>query len=225
VKNIHVVIISVVLVLSISRGVMAAILHLEDFSSDVGVTDRDAIMTVGHDGANDWMSGSFAFQAFPTPQVDAFVINSAPFVGDYVTPGLTQISFQMFAVNILPSDLFIRIIDGANIFSYQFNPIAGMFNNWETFTVNLAWSFGWSGLSESAFNTALTSVDQIEIQLTRNTGVAQEYRLDNIQTLDTDLGGGDPGGGPSAVPEPNTISMLIFILMVGVMLRRHLASR
>lgn len=224
-KNTHAVMLLMMLVVSIHWGAMAAILHLEDFSSDVGVTDRDDIMTVGHDGVNDRMSGSFAFQAFSSPQVDAFVINSAPFVGDYVTPGLTQIRFQMFAVNILPSDLFIRIIDGANVFSYQFNPIAGMLNDWETFTVNLAWSFGWGGPSEAAFNAALNSVDQIEIQLTRNTGVAQEFRLDNFQTLDTDLGGEDPGGGPSAVPEPTTMSMLIFILMIGMMLRRRLVLR
>lgn len=201
----------------------AAVLHLDDFTSDIGVTSREGLMTVTYDGGNDWMSGSFAFQAFSTPQVDAFVVSSAPFIGDYVTPGLTQISFNMFAVDVLPSDLFVRIIDGANVFSYQFNPIAGMFNNWQTFTVNLAWSFGWSGPSEAEFDAALASVDKIEIQISRNTGVAQEYRLDNIQTLNTDIGG--PVGESSAVPEPNSISLLVFISIISMIIRRHRNSQ
>lgn len=213
----------VVAVLLLFRQAEAAILYVEDFTADVGVTDRDGIMTVAHDGGNDWMTGSFPFQVFPTPQVDAFVVNSAQFVGDYVTPGLTQIRFDMFAVDVLPSDLFIRIIDGANVFSYQFNPIAGMLNNWQTFTVNLAWAFGWSGPSEVAFQAALASVDQIEIQISRSTGAAQEYRLDNIQTLDTDIGAG--GGDPSMVPEPNTISLLVFSAALALVMRRHFLSR
>jgi len=206
------------LLLVLSTSASAAILHLEEFNSDVGVYSRDSIMTVGYDAGNDWMTGSFALQGFPIPQTDAFVVDSAEFTGSYA--GLTQLRFQMYAVNVLPSDLFIRIIDGANVFSYQFNPINSMDGNWGTFTVDLAWSFGWSGLSEAAFNTALTSVDQIEIQLSRNTGSFQEYYLDNVETLDTELGGG--GGGPSAVPEPTTMSMLLFVVIVGFVLRRHL---
>ena len=201
----------------------AAILHLEEFNSDVGVSGRDGVMTVGYDGGNDWMTGSFPVQGFAFPQTDAFVVDSAEFTGDYSGNGLTQISFQMYAVNVLPSDLFIRIIDGANVFAYQFSPIAGMLNNWEEFTVDLAWSFGWSGLSEAAFNSALTSVDQIEIQLSRNASSFQEYRLDRMQTLDTLLDPGG-GGGPSAVPEPNTISLLLFMVVVGVSLRRHMLA-
>jgi len=210
-----------VFLLMFGLNATAAILHLEEFNSDVGVASRDGIMTVGYDGGNDWVTGSFPLQGFSIPQTDALVVNSAEFTGSYA--GLTKISFQMYAVNVLPSDLFIRIIDGANVFSYQFNPIAGMLNNWQTFTVDLAWSYGWGGPSEAAFNTALTSVDQVEIQLSRNTTAFQEFRLDNMQTLDTPLDGGG-GGGPSAVPEPNTISLLLFVIIVGVALRRHMLS-
>jgi hypothetical protein len=198
----------------------AAILHLEEFDADIGVVNREGIMAVAHDGGNDWMTGSFSAQGFAFPQTDAFVINVGNFTGSYA--GLTQIRFQMFAVNVLPSDMFIRIIDGVNIFSYQFNPIAGMYNNWQTFTVDLAWSYGWSGISEAAFNTALNNVDQIEVQLSRSGGGAQAYRLDNFETLDTPLGG---GGGPSAVPEPNTISLIFLIAAFMISIRRTLVKR
>lgn len=200
----------------IARG---AILYLEDFDPDAsGWVDRDAgEMTVSHDSVNDWLVGSFGPSFLP--MTDAFRIDTGlNFLGDYVTPGLTQISFDLVAVNVLPSDLFIRIIDGANIFSYQFNPI----NMSDTYVVNLAWSFGWSGISEAAFNAALASVDALEIQITRNTSVGQTYYLDNVQTLDSDIGGG--GGGSSVIPEPATVSLFIVALALLVGIRRFAIS-
>jgi hypothetical protein len=196
---------------AVAMAASGAVLTIEEFDAGAnGWGDRDpGEMTVSHDAGNEWMVGSFG----PTflPQIDAFVINSGTdFLGDYVTPGLTQIAFDLFAVNVLPSDLFIKIIDGANVFSYQITPINAM--SWETYTVNLLWSAGWIGLNEAAFNSALTSVDSIEIQLTRNGVGSQSYYLDNIQTLDTELG--DPGA-PGSIPEPNTLhQVLLFALFV-----------
>jgi hypothetical protein len=193
-----------------AAGCPGAILYLEDFNSGIaGWVDRDAgEMVVSHNAGN-YLQGSFG--ATFLPQTDAFRANSGSsggaFTGDYVTPGITQIRFDFYAVNVLPSDLFIRIIDGANIFSYQFNPIN--VGSWETFTVNLAWSYGWLGLSEAAFNAALASVDMVDIQVSRSGSGAQSYYLDNVQTLDTDIG--DPGGPDSAIPEPTTVSLFMVV--------------
>ena len=195
-----------------------AILYLEDFDPDNnGWVDRDAgEMTVSHDAGNLWMVG--AFGATFLPQTDAFRIASGTdFLGDYITPGLTQLRFDFYAVNVLPSDLFIRIIDGANIFSFQFNPLT--VGSWETFTVNLAWSYGWLGPSEAAFNAALASVDMIDIQVSRSGSGAQSYYLDNVQTLDTDIG--DPGGPDSAIPEPTTISLFMVVGALMMYARRR----
>lgn len=197
-----------------------AMLYLEDFDPDAGGwVDRDAgDMTVSHNAGN-YMVG--AFGATFLPQADAFRIASGSnFLGDYVTPGLTQLRFDFYAVNVLPSDLFIRIIDGANIFSFQFNPIN--VGSWETFTVDLAWSYGWLGLSEAAFNTALTSVDMIDIQVSRSGTGAQSYYLDNVQTLDTDIG--DPGAPDSAIPEPTTVSLFMVVGALMVFARRRVIS-
>jgi len=191
-----------------SVSTFGAMLYLEDFDPDEsGWVDRDAgEMSVSHDAGNDWMVGTFG--ASFLPQSDAFrIITGSNFLGDYVTPGLTQIRFDLYAVNVLPSDVLIRIIDGANTFTYQFNPVN--LATWDTFTVNLAWSFGWSGLSEAAFNSALTSVDALEIQIARSGSGAQSYYLDNVETLNTDIGG---GGGDTVIPEPATMSMFILAL-------------
>jgi hypothetical protein len=195
--------------LHVSCPAPAAILYTEDFNPDAnGWGGRDAIMNVTHDAGNFWMQGVFTSQFFPVPQTDAFVIDSGTdFLGNYVTPGITQISFDLVAMNFLPSDLFIRLIDGSKVFSYQFSPV----NMSATYVVNLAWSFGWTGTSESDFNTALTSVDALEIQLTRNGMGEQIFRLDNVQTLNTDIGGGG-GGGDSVVPEPGTLSLFALAL-------------
>jgi hypothetical protein len=200
-----------------------AILYLEDFDPDAGGwVGRDGTMTFAHDPGM-YLSGSFGASFFP--QTDAFRIASgANFLGDY--PGaapdpLTQISFDLVAVNVLPSDLFIRIIDGANVFSYQFSPV----NLSDTYVVNLVWSFGWSGISEAAFNAALSSVDAVEIQVTSSGFAAQTYYLDNVQTLDTDLGGDPGGGGGSAVPEPATITLLLMAFAMLTQRRRLLGHR
>lgn len=195
-----------------------AVLYLEEFNVDAaGWGDRDSgEMSVSYDGTNDRMVGSFA--ASFLPMSDAFRITSGlNFMGNYVTPGLTQISFDLVSVNVLPSDLFIRIFSGSDLFTYQFNPV----NLSDTYVVNLDWNAGWNGLNEAAFNAALTSVTALEIQIARNGSGAQTYYLDNVQTLDTDLGG---GGGGSAVPEPNMVSMFVLAVAVFSGLRRYTVS-
>lgn len=194
-----------------------AILYLEDFAIDEsGWVERDSgEMTVSHNaGGGGRLQGSFGTSFLPMS--DAFrIATGSNFLGDYTTGTidhpLTQISFDLVAVNTLPADLFIRIIDGANTFTYQFNPI----NMTDTYVVNLAWSFGWNGLSEAAFNAALMSVDAVEIQLARSGSGAQTYYLDNVQTLNNDIGGGE-----SVIPEPTTVSMFILAMGFFVGIRR-----
>ncbi len=205
-----------ILTLVLVRPSPGALLYLEDFSSGAaGWSSRDGELSVSpfDNGTDQYLVGNFGNSFLP--QTDAFRIASgSDFLGDYTGSGLTQISFDFYAVNVLPSDLMIRIVDGSNAFTYQFNPLPGaLLGSWVTFTVDLAWSYGWSGLSEASFNTALTSVDAVEIQVTRSGSGTQQYYLDNVQTLDTDIsGGGGPGG---VIPEPST--MALFVTAVGVM--------
>lgn len=207
----------------------ASVVYTETFTDgNDGWIDRDSgEMSVSHQASvgspsSAAMQGSFG--ASPLPMTDAFTINSgSDFVGDYTSygNGLTQISFDLYAETVLPSDLFIILVDGANTFTYQFNLGSMMVDSWTTFTVDLDWNAGWNGASEAAFDLALTSVDQLEIQLTRNGSGSQLFYLDDITTYDSDSGGGEEGGGSgSAVPEPGTGLMILGGMML-LAVQRH----
>ena len=213
-------------------SVRGAVMIEEDFSGGAnGWGDRDAGvgMTVSHDGGNFWMVGSFASQGFPFPETDAIAIGSGTdFLGNYLagTPNhpLTQIKFDLFADDVLPSDLFIRLVNGTDVFSYQFSLGAMNVGQWTPFSINLDWTAGWSGPSQSAFNTALGAggVDQVEIQLTRNGAGFQSFFLDNISITNTPLNG---GGGNQAVPEPNQFLLLVLGGVLIYSLRRSSLKR
>lgn len=210
----------------------AAVVYVEDFSSGAnGWGDRDpGEMTVTHESsvgspAYSAMQGSFSAQGFPIPQTDAFRIDGGGnFVGNYnaIGNGLTQISFDLYAEDILPSDLFIRLISGGDVFSFQFNLSGVSVDSWRTYTVNLDWSYGWNGLSQAAFNSALSSVSALEIELTRNSSGSQLYYLTNLQTLDGDL---PPNPTPSdAVPEPGEGLLYLGFLLLAALGRRAIRA-
>lgn len=215
--------------------VHGAVVMVETFSSgNNGWVDRDAgEMAVSHQAsvgspASAAMQGSFGAQGVALPQTDAWrIFTGSDFIGNYTTMGtggipLTQIQFDLFADNVLPSDVFIRLMSGADTFSYQFSLGSLSVDAWTTFSVNLAWSYGWMGTSESAFNSALANVTQLDIQLTRSGTGSQLYYLDNVTTRD------DPiiiEGGGSAIPEPSKAGLMLFGAALVAFLRgrtRHL---
>lgn len=209
-------------------AVRAAIVTLEEFNSDPGgnVTNVDTVNNYLTESwnAGGYMSGTFAAQTGgATPEEDGFSITLTNFTGNYTSAGITQIAFDFFGVSLAPSYLFLNIVDGANIFSYQFTDLTGITGGFTTFTADLVYSAGWTGAGSGAFTTALGSVDSIEVFFGRNGDLSsQEYRLDDLQTLNTPLGG---GGGPSAVPEPNTLSFIAMIAAGGLAWRRRLMNR
>lgn len=194
-------------------GVNAAIITTNDFSTDPGgdVSSLSSVMTVSHDTS--YMSGDFLAQdpLNPVFELDAFNVTLADFTGDY--GGITQIAFDLFAVNIAPSFLYLNIVSGTNSFSYQFTDFTSATIAYQPYVASLSYSAGWSGAGEALFNSSLSSVDSIEILLARNSTDAQEYRLDNLRTS------GAPG--PSAVPEPNTVSIIMAAVLGLLAVRRR----
>ena len=195
------------LLLLLAASARSAVVYTENFTAGAnGWGDRDSgEMTVSHQAsvgspASAAMRGSFG--ASFLPQDDAFRIASGGnFIGDYSSygDGLTRIGFDLFANNVVPSDVFVRLLsDTYGTFEYQLNLAALGTGAWTTFNVYLDWTYGWQGSNQADFNNALTSVNALEIQLTRNGNSAQQYYLDNITTYDTPL------SAASAVPEPGS---------------------
>lgn len=210
------------LVSGFALAAQAAILVTEDFEAGAnGWTDRDlGEMAVTHQPdavtlGNGAMQGVFASQMFAFPQTDAFVINTGTdFLGDFT--GLTGITLDLYAQNVLPSDATLRLISGSDTFFYTLNLAVMSVGGWTPYAIPLAYAAGWQG-GEAAFNAALLSVDQVEVQLTRNGQGAQTFFLDNIGTSEDDFGfSGGGGGGPSAVPEPSSVT-LMFLVGVAVL--------
>ena len=201
-----------------------AVLVLEDFSdNDTGWSDIDgddfAGITYSY-VSGQYLMGTFGQQFFPFPETDGFQITAGTdFLGDYT--GLTQIRFDFYAEDVLPSDLFINLLNGTDVYSYQFNIGALALDTWTTFTVNLLYDYGWSGPGgESGFNLALGSggIDALQIEFTRGDGSEQSFYLDNVETLNTPI-------VESTVPEP---SLAILMLLGGGLvysMRRTLVKR
>jgi hypothetical protein len=194
--------------------------------------DRDGgEMTVGWTGSQGnpagSMQGDFANGIF-TPETDAFRLTTIPFGGDLTDGGtydLVSFSFQFYADTVLPSDLILRFGNGSATFFRGFT--LNSIDAWQTFTAPLTSVAGWFGGSQATFDTVLADTTFIELQVSRNSSVAQTYFFDNFQ-LNGELsggGGGGGGGGPSAVPEPNTLSLLGFAAMIAAAMRRSVAAR
>ena len=199
-----------------------AVLVLEDFSdNDVGWSDIDgddfAGITYSY-VSGQYLMGTFAQQFFPFPEMDGFEVTAGTdFLGDYT--GLTQIRFDFYAEDVLPSDLFIKLLSGSDVFSYQLNIGALAVDTWTTFTVNLLYDYGWWGPGgESGFNLALGDVDAVQIEFTRGDGSEQSFYLDNVETLNTPI-------VESTIPEPNLAILMLLGGFLVFSMRRTLAKR
>lgn len=174
-----------------ASGAHAASLYTETFESSLaGWSDRDALkMTVthaagaGHPG--DAMQGAFSSQGIPVPEQDAFVatgaLASAAFVGNYSAVTGLLIGFDFQAVEVLPAQLVLRLRSGTHRIERFLTSTLVATGLWHRLRIPLtsAPDGGWSGNTE-VFSAILTNVTRWEIEITRNTGAAQRYRVDNV---------------------------------------------
>jgi len=220
------------MILGVGLSVNAAVLELEQFDTDAaGWGDRDgAEMAVSYNGgfgnAAGSMQGTFADQGdAPVPETDAFRLTSGPFMGDLTlgsTYDPTAFIFDFYSAHVLPSDLIIRIGDGVNTFFRGLTSLVPGVGGWGSVSASLSFA-GWFGGSQAQFDAVLESVSFIELQITRSGAGEQTYYFDNFSyhAEEADENGGGNGGGPSAVPEPSTINLLILVGMFAIGLRRY----
>ncbi len=207
----------------------AAVMVQEDFQADPGWQSRDGEMTVvwnsGVGNLAGSMQGSFSDQIVPFPEIDAFRIDysvsGGPWVGDFYTlyPSNTQLTFDFMASDILPASLVIQISDGFTTFIRNLLPQAGSLGGFNSITVPLAYDASWLGGSALQFSNVLGSVNFIDLQLARNTSVAQNYFVDNF-AINNDTLPTPPG--PAAVPEASTLQFAAVAAVILFLLRRSM---
>lgn len=197
----------IIVAASVASG---AVFYTETFSSDLsGWVDRDAgkmgdtwSSGFGNPGGSD--KGTFAAQVFPSPQNDAWRAtassSSGKFAGDYWTKylGFTGFRFDFYAANVLPSDLTLRIGNGANTFALALLPLNTQIQTtgvWYTVSVPLDYVYPWLGGTPIQFTNVLSNVTFVDVQVSRNGKNAQSYYLDNFRLVDELIFVPEPASG------------------------------
>lgn len=200
----------------------AAVIATEAFDADDGGwIDRDpGEMSVSHDAGFGLtagsLHGSFASQPLAFVQTDAFratnTSSSASFVGNYWAVGATAFTFDFYAEDVLPSDLYLRLGGNGSTFFYAFSGQVNSTSSWYSVTVPFIYSAGWIGGTATTFSNALAGVQWVDVQVTRAGTSAQDYWLDNFTLTDQQV---------TLVPEPGT-GLMALVGLGMITLRRKL---
>ncbi len=215
----------VLLIAALSLSARGAVLYTSTFdSSDEGWLDRDfnemaVSFDSGFGNAAGSLRGVFDAQDVPMPETDAFRAGGSTaggaFVGDYTAINAGEFTFSFYAADIRPSDLVLRLNGDGNTFFRSIGSQVSGVGRWYTVTVPLLWDASWVGAGASAFASALTGVNWIDIQVTRNGADGQTYYLDNFELKEGNQNNGGGGGGDPLVPEPE---LGLFALCLGALL-------
>lgn len=207
----------------------AAVMVVEDFQSDPNWLSRDGEMAVAWNDSVGNLAGSlqgfFSDQIVPFPEIDAFhvdySVSGGPWVGDFYSlyPSNTQLTFDFMASDILPASLVIQISDGVNTFIRNLLPQVGGLGGFNSITIPLAYDASWLGGSALQFSNVLGSVSFIDLQLARNTSIAQTYFVDNF-AINNDALPTPPGS--AAVPEASTLQFAAVAAVIVMLLRRSM---
>ncbi len=224
---------SLLLACILPGAALAAVMVSEEFQSDPGWLSRDGEMAVSwSSGTGNFpgsMQGTFAEQITPFPEIDAFRIDfnasGGPWVGDYYTlyPSNTLLTFDFMADQILPSSLIIQISDGFTTFIRNLLPQVGSLGSFNSISIPLAYDGNWLGGSALQFSNVFGSVSFIDLQLTRNSTIAQNYYVDNFAINNDDIS--NPPGPSTVVPEASTIQFAALAAAVIMFLRRSMQIR
>lgn len=205
----------------------AAVLTTENFDIDEAGWTDSGNLTVGHTTSEGNTPSppvaSLQGTMGPGGGSGSFTIDSGTdFLGDYNTPGLTTITFDLMAEDELPLDVSLRFYSSSYVYTY-FIPFAQLsamtLGSWSSFSVPLDYASGWLGDS-GQFTMSLGSVSTVQVTIARNPGFSSlDFYLDNFGTLDDPL---DPGGPGGAVPEPSTGLMILYGGMYLYAIRRRI---
>jgi hypothetical protein len=204
--------------LTASLPAVAAVVYTETFADAAGWTGPgfDTFSHLSAGGNPDGrLQGSFIAGSFSPPVGRFQAISTSAnlnLFGDLKALGTPTIRFDFRPDTILPTAISFRFAGGGITNSFDLNPGLFTVGNWTTVTVPLAFSAGWASQGEIFFDTALASVDMLEVSLLSGGGVptvAATYSLDNFTLFSVQI------------PEPHTFAMLVMAMSGIGLFRRY----
>jgi hypothetical protein len=187
----------------------AVIVYTNDFATSaegwtgVGVT---------YDAGDQRLEWSFDAQTPPGSQED--VTLQAPAFGDLTYGGvytITEFTFQYYASIASPAPILISMGNNDYFVYNTFSVVSGL--NTVTLTS------GWLG-DTGQWANIWSNVQFFNITVNRAGFVSQNYGFDDFLVYGTTDDPGPPT--PSAIPEPATINLVIFVAVMGYVARRRL---
>jgi hypothetical protein len=193
----------------LATPVSAAILTLEyDFATGAQGWTEVGPATFSTNGGD--LDVTFAAQVGePVPETSTFVSPVISLAQPYT---LTQFAFNFSWAAISPAGLVITFGNDTYSASLALTPVNGLI------TVSLASASGWND-PFSQFNNLVSDFNFVELSVSRSGTAEQTYSMDNFIISYSDAL--VPPENLSAVPEPTTISLLLFVLMLAVAARRY----
>ncbi len=121
---------------------------------------------------------------------------------------ITSVVFDFYYASTAPSWLVIQIGSGSFSIYRALTWINGVN------TLHLFSSAGWSG-DTAQFNTIMTDLTFVELSVGRSGSEEQSFSLQHFQIMTDEI-----PSPPSAIPEPNTISLILLLVLVFLFIRR-----
>lgn len=195
-----------------------AVIYVESFtSSDRGWTGTEDLDVEWHPSgvSPGSLQGTFTdpglFSQWGSYYADSSASDGA-FVGNYLAVNATGFRLDFLAQDVTPSDLTLYLHGGGFTFLAALTtPGVG---SWTSYTV--PFTLGpWLGGSQAQFETMLSNVSWVRLEVGSSGPDTQRYYLDNFE-----LTGDIINGGTSAIPEPGQGLLLLGAILILGMRRR-----
>jgi hypothetical protein len=173
-----------VVALFVAQHAKGAGIYRETFSEGMAGWTNSGQLSVAY--SNGALVGRFAAQAIPAPDTGALratnTSSGGAFVGNYRDAGIWLIGLSFMAADIIPSSCALRLVGVTNSFFRSFKSYIVQTGVWYRFAfpVTSVAEGGWVGGSEALFQSVITNVLGVQIELLRNGTEAQRYFVDDV---------------------------------------------
>lgn len=203
-----------IFILAVGSGLVmaahSAILPLETYTFDSTTEDWTGVnLDAAPTSVDGRLTGTIT-QDDPFSPVEGAFRRNINFAGLLAAedPGTSfyNITFNFYTALVIPSELSLRIGNDDNLYTIYWNVASLLPATDNLITFSLMSANNWIGGNDDFF-TVLNSATYAQVGFLTSQEGAQTFAIDNFTINGTD-------GVPSAIPEPTTISLLLFVVLL-----------